>query len=404
MKRSRSWKCADFVRALPFVAAMAGGTAPAAEAPAGETAAAKNYQIHGFASQGYIDTDDNNFYGESRGGSTDYYEVGVNGFWQIAEKASLSGQLLARDAGETDDGDIRVDYLFLDYRFINMEAARAGLRVGRVKNPLGFYNEARDVVFTRPSILLPQSIYLEGTGVREILFSSDGIQLYGDWDHANHHTAFKMNFAKSNEASDQTKKNFLSGGGGIPGFSLDSMRISNLFFTQVMDEIDGGRLRFALSYVRATITADLVSTLFPIPPLVANLDTDIIALSGQYNQERWSLTSEYSLTNTSSDFAGTSDRSRSEGIYLQGQYRLTPELTGLLRYDLSYGDRNDRGGSDARDATAGLSWAPTYNWIVMGEYHYIHGSSGDSSVPGIDNPGGATNETRLLALMVGYRF
>jgi hypothetical protein len=385
---------------------LAAGAAMAAEAPADEAAAAKNYQIHGFASQGYINTDGNNFYGESRGGgSFDYYELGLNGLWQFRERLSVSGQLLAREAGKTDDGDVRVDYLFFDYRFINMDAARAGLRLGRVKNPLGFYNESRDVIFTRPSILLPQSVYLEGTGIREILFSSDGLQLYGDWDHDRHHTAFKMNFAKSDKVSEQTRENFLSGAGSaLPGFTVDNMRISDLFFTQVMDEVDGGRMRFALSYVRAKLTADLISTLFPIPPADVSLESDIITLSAQYNQERWSLTSEYSLTSSDFDIAGMSDEGRSEGIYLQGQYRLTPEWTGLLRYDLSYGDRNDRGDSDARDATAGLSWMPKANWIVMGEYHYIHGSNGNAGIPNIDNPGGTTNRTRLLALMLGYRF
>jgi hypothetical protein len=405
MKKSRSWKYAELRPALAIIALLgccsAGAEEPAPTDTSATTAPAKNWQIHGFASQGFIHTDENNFYGESSdGGSFDYYEVGVNGLWQFNDRFSVSGQILAREAGETDDGKLRLDYGFFDYRFINMDAARAGMRIGRVKNPLGFYNETRDVLFTRPSILLPQSIYLEGTGIRELLFSSDGIQFYSDWDHDQHHTAFKMNIARDTEASDQTRKNFTSGS-LPPGVMLDNLDINDLFFMQVLDEIDGGRIRLALSYLTGTVDATFVPAF--IPP--AAIDAEFITLSGQYNQERWSLTSEYSLTSTEIDFFGMADKSRSEGIYLQGQYRLTPEWTGLLRYDLSYGDRNDRGDSDARDVTAGLSWTPKPSWIVMGEYHYIHGSNGDAGIPRVDNEGSQIQpRTRLFAMMVGYRF
>jgi hypothetical protein len=290
-----------------------------------------------------------------------------------------------------------------------MNAAHAGVRLGRVKNPIGFYNESRDVLFTRPSILLPQSVYLEGIGIRELLFSSDGLQFYSDWDHEQHHTSFKMNFAKSDEVSKQTRKNFLGGtggsgqGGAYAGFTLNSLRITDMFFAQLMDEFDGGRMRFGLSYLSATLNAQLESPQLPAP-LDIDLDSNIIVLSGQYNQEFWSLTSEYALTTTKFNSSGQGERSRSEGLYLQGQYRMTPEWTGLLRYDLSFADRNDRGSTDARDVTAGLDWSPNQSWVVMGEYHYIHGSNAASSIPGVDNPEGVSKRTNMLVMMVGYRF
>lgn len=399
-------KSSKFLKyASPFLAlVLAAGSAALTTAQAQSDAAEKQYQLHGFLSQGFIYTDENNFYGESEdGGSFDYYEVGVNGIWQFDENLLVSGQLLARDAGETDDGKLRVDYLFADYRFINQDDSRAGARVGRVKNPIGFYNETRDVLFTRPSILLPQSVYFEGTGVREILFSSDGIQLYSDWDHGVHHTVFKLNFAKSDDVSEQTRRNFLSGGSGFGGFTLDSMRLTDMLFVQILNDVDGARTRYGLSYVSATLSAQLSSPFVPAP-VTFSLDSDIVVLSWQHNQEFWSVTSEYSLTTTKFDSPGGASRSRSEGIYLQGEYRYRPDLTGLLRYDLAYGNRNDRGASDARDLTVGLSWEPRPNWLLMAEYHYIHGSNGDSSLPNIDNPDGASNRTHLLALMLGYRF
>ena len=48
-----------------------------------------------------------------------------------------------------------------------------------MKNPLGFYNDTRDVPFTRPSILLPQSIYFDRT--RKLAIAADGVHLYGEY-------------------------------------------------------------------------------------------------------------------------------------------------------------------------------------------------------------------------------
>lgn len=93
-------------------------------------------------------------------------------------KLQLSGQLLHRRAGEGSNGGIHIDFGFLDYNFANTPAAEIGIRLGRMKNPFGFYNDTRDVPFTRPSILLPQSIYFDRT--RNLALASDGIQVYGE--------------------------------------------------------------------------------------------------------------------------------------------------------------------------------------------------------------------------------
>ena len=58
------------------------------------------------------------------------------------------------------------------------EADQFGIRVGRLKNPFGFYNDTRDVAFTRPGILLPQSIYFDRT--RNLGLSGDSVQIYGE--------------------------------------------------------------------------------------------------------------------------------------------------------------------------------------------------------------------------------
>lgn len=361
-----------------------------------------DYQIHGFGSQGYIKTSGNDFYGDSTDGSFDYYEVGLNGIVSFNPSFSISGQILAREAGEPDDGDVRVDYAFLDYQMITLETSRAGARLGRVRNPLGFYNESRDVLFTRPSILLPQSIYLEGTGVRELLFSSDGVQFYGDWDHDAHHTAFKLNIAIDEDVSSTTRNNFTGGGASIGGLTVNDMTLNSPLYMQILHEHDGGKMRYALSYLEASLEATFSVGPFIFPP--ATIDSELVILSAQYNAEKWSLTSEYNITTTEFNFSGMTGENKSDGMYLQGEYRFTPQWTGLLRYDVTYANRNDRGDTDSRDTTLGFTWKFHSNWILMGEFHNIDGTSG---IPRSDNPVPSAQldpRTKLYALMLGFRF
>jgi hypothetical protein len=149
-------------------------------------AAALDYQLHGFITQGYVVSEGNNFFGDSIHGSHDYYEIGVNGALRIHPNLLLSAQAYVREAGATDDERVRLDFGLLDYRYLHGSGANAGVRLGRVKNPIGFFNDTRDTVFTRPGIVMPMSVYQDNQGQRSILFSSDGLQLYGDLARGEH--------------------------------------------------------------------------------------------------------------------------------------------------------------------------------------------------------------------------
>ena len=46
--------------------------------------------LHGFASQAYIHTTDNHFYGPSDDGSFEFTEVGINGSFRISPKLSVT--------------------------------------------------------------------------------------------------------------------------------------------------------------------------------------------------------------------------------------------------------------------------------------------------------------------------
>lgn len=70
--------------------------------------------------------------------------------------------MLSRRAGEGNTGTPRLDYGFLDYRLFSQEVNQVWYTRWPVEESI-FYNDTRDVAFTRPGILLPQSIYFDRT-------------------------------------------------------------------------------------------------------------------------------------------------------------------------------------------------------------------------------------------------
>jgi hypothetical protein len=373
---------------------------------------ALDYQVHGFLSQGFILSEGNDFYGDSTAGSFEYYEAGLNGMLKLRPELSVSAQVLLRDAGPTDDGGPRLDFAFADYRFLTGELGEAGLRAGRVKNAYGLFNDTRDVVFARPGILLPLSVYFESQGARSLLFSSNGVQAYGGLSLGGHYLSLVTTYAPDHDLGSSEEERLV-------GSLADQGKVSMREFrsARLQDDWGNGRWTTALSYVHGRLDFQ------PDPgaPTDFDFDFDLYMLSGRYNGERYSLTAEYGLT----AFAGslqtfgfpTHQDFVTDGYYLQGDYFLSPRWTLSARYDAGFLDRNDRDGSAcatstgqpqdkhacySHDLSAGINWRPDEHWGFWAEYHWIDGTY---SVSQQDNANKALDpHWSMLLLMGSYRF
>lgn len=374
--------------------------------PQGAHAGSLDYQLHGFAAQGFAWSEGNNVLGHSTTGSVAFNEFGLNGAVTLAPGLLLSAQGLVRDAGKTEDDSLRLDYAQIDYGFLRNAGFNAGIRAGRVKNPFGLYNDTRDVVFTRPGILLPQSIYLEGEGLRSLLFSSDGAQLYGGTSLGDHYTSLTVTHGLDRRFSDLQKRVLF--GGSLPA----DIDLTDFYVARLQDESDGGVWRTAFSFIHG----DLEVVPNPGVPLSGHLAANLFVLSGRYNGERVSITSEYSLIASRGEFSlsGPID-GKSDGGYVQGDYRLNPQWSLMARYDLSFSNRNDRDGRKfaaatggdrygqfTRDATVGIKWLPDQHWGVWSEYHLVDGTS---TLSQLDNAGRTPDDHWSMFLLMGaYRF
>jgi len=366
-------------------------------------------QLHGFLSQAAIHTSDNNFFGETDDNvDFGFREIGLNGSWRILPRLQLSLQVLSREAGGGDDGDLRIDYGFADYSVIADADDLWGIRIGRVTNPLGLYNDTRDVAFTRPSILLPQSIYFDRT--RNLALSADGVQLYGERRTDLGDFYLQLNLAYPRTDDPDIEVSFL--GADFPGELADDPS----FLGRLLYERNGGQLRLGVSGGMVNIdyqagTADpLTSGSILFAPLI---------FSAQYNAEYWSLTGEWAIRRFETEDIFTRLGQRhvevtGESWYIQGSYRFRPDLEGFVRYDVLYTDRDDRDGEEAgpgrpsysryaKDFTVGLRWDVTPSFMLRAEIHDVEGTAW---LPFQDNPfaGATTKDWTMFMILGSYRF
>ena len=339
-----------------------------------------NLQVHGFASLTLVNTTDNNFFGQSDDRiSKDFSELGVNASWRLTPGLQLAAELLSHRAGGTDDGGVRTDYALLDWTALTSEAGRGGIRLGRLKTAYGLYNKTRDVPFTRPGIILPQSIYFERT--RNLTVSADGAEIYGE--HYGETGTLSASFAYGQPQTDTDAAMAALVGLNRPG-RLDAKLAPDF---QVMYEGAGGMYRLGLTATRLELHYHpgfgdrLRAGRFTLAPLI---------FSAQYNAENWSLTSEYAFRRTSvSDFGPFFYNGKADGrsYYLQGSYRLAPRWEALVRYDVYYADKDDRDGKEfatatrqpgfsrfAKDWSVGLRFDLTPQFMLRVEAHRVDGT------------------------------
>lgn len=359
-------------------------------------------QVHGFLSQGFIHTSDNNFFGHSDDSlSTDFRELGINGSWNPLPGLQLAMQVVWRDAGQTDEDGLRIDYGLANYNLLSTESSLLAIRAGRVPTPLGFYNETRDVAATRPSIFLPQSIYFDTN--RNLALSADGGYLYGE--HRTGIGDFSFNFGlvipRTNDPS--FMRVILNGDSGrVEG---DTSWVGRIAYNSPGDQV-----RLGVTY--ADFLSDFYSSEQPLNQ--GSFHFNPLILSAQYNAETWSLTAEYALRRTRLDYFKIPDFGfTGQSYYIQGTYRFTDKLEGLVRYDELVWDLDDQYGYRlpdkrippfsryARDWTFGLRYELLPSLLMSAEYHHINGTGWLSQ---LENTQGETQRWDMFAFLLSYNF
>lgn len=363
--------------------------------------------IHGAMAQGLVYSDGNEVISGSEDLSSQFNEVALNARTVIGGNVLVSGQLLSRRFGAAADGNLRVDFLQLDYQRPLTSQTSLGGRLGRVKNPYGLYNTTRDVVFSRPGITMPSSVYFEGAGLRDLFFSSDGAQLYGTYLGSRLTHEFTLGTALYDGVSESAF------GALLPNESQGDINLENFVQAQWLVEASGGTgLRGGLSYLGAELDYQSDD---PADPLRGTrLDAKLYVASLQWRAESYELTTEYRLADLATESPFGPQQIDSDGAYIQYRRFLQSGASWYLRFDASFANRADRDGRDFAQSTGmprftqfayhhviGLRSAPANNWGLFAEYHYVDGTDGQGASAD-EMP--TERQTQALYLMLAYRF
>lgn len=135
----------------------------------------RTVQVHGFASEGYVRTDENNWLTmNTTNGAWSMSDMGLNLSSQVTDRLRVGAQVYDRDLGALGDWHPSVDWAVADYRVTNW----LGIRGGKVKTQLGLYNDSQDLEFLHVFALLPQGTY--PTDLRDTTIAHRGADMYGN--------------------------------------------------------------------------------------------------------------------------------------------------------------------------------------------------------------------------------
>ncbi len=370
---------------------------------------AGDIEIHGFISQGYMKSDDNNFLAETEDGTFQFNEMGINfGTWLTAD-LHLGMQFFARDLGMEGNDEIEVDWAYADYGWKEW----LGFRVGKMKLVGGVYNEARDIDMMRTSALLPQSVYPEL--YRDTFTSIKGIGMYGriplymlgSLAYTGQIGVLPVKtdggFAKAFQAQGYmtTQTNW----------SVDSMDHDYYYTMQgkwrtPLEGLQLGGTYFALKNL--SITGALSSTDNPAYNAIVGLPyyydvskMDGVYYSAEYAWDNLLLISEYTYMDIEGQgfLAGNLFMESDvplEGWYCSASYRFTHWFELGAGYSEYYPREKDKKGevniaagrpdflSWLKDTTVSLRFDLNESWILKLEAHRMNGFGAFSTVTNVD--------------------
>ncbi|MBI5551455.1 MAG: hypothetical protein HY911_08100 [Desulfobacterales bacterium] len=363
---------------------------------AGPVAAAEvgGVNIHGFISQGFLYSDGYNYLAnDTEDGSFEYNEAGINFSKQLTDKLRIGLQLFSRDIGDAANNKVTLDWAYADYRQWDW----LGLRAGRIKLPVGLYNETRDMDMLRTSIVLPQGIYNDL--LRDNLVAINGVGLYGNVDMKGAGgLEYQLIAGAINSDEDSGVGKYLNDGLASSGGEANGAIVNDTSYAGALRwETPLAGLKLGYSIFRSDVE---VPVAFGGGAIQGALEgpTTLQVYSAEYLWNNLSLAAEYmqrrnvSTMALPAPFPSPVTTTNSESYYLSASYRFVDWFTLGAYYSEYYPNTDDRDGeNEAIDHTAWekdlaltLRFDINEYWIFKIEGHAVDGTA---NVLAVDNAG-----------------
>jgi opacity protein-like surface antigen len=351
--------------------------------------AAKSVRVNGFISQGYLHSDKNNFLATTKKkGSSEFNEVGLTITANVTPKLRIGTQFLSRDLGPVGNNEVRLDWAFGDYHVNDY----FGVRIGKVKMPIGLYNQGRDSDFVRPMIFLPQSIYDEIR--RDQLLAYEGGGIYGNIPLAAAGDLEYQGFVGELNFQDDSilVKSFKSSAQKMLGATpMTSFTVDNKYVLggAVVYNTSLSGLRLGVSFMQGqsdvTVGASTITTTKPNGEM--RLKNKMV-YSLEYTNKYFLLAGEYSESDRNQVILNQVLKSSpSQEYYGMASINLMDRLSLNLLYDVIYESMGDKHGELYKPASKAaydfMGWRKDHGigfrydvnqyWTLKAEYHYVDG-------------------------------
>jgi len=363
-------------------------------------AEALRLEAHGFASFGYLQTENNNWLGQTEDGTSEFWEAAANVIARPWDHVRIGAQLFARDLVKYDNGKPSLDWAYIDYRAMDA----IGVQVGRFKLPLGLYNEALDIDSARASVFLPPSVYALRS--RDLYISTDGAKVYGLLDIGGggslEYAGFGGTKEFSTDAGFATAVSELGVGDHIDDIAMDWQAGG---FLHWHTPLDGLGLRLSGTYID-NFTVD---ALFTSSGLTSYSRADYLFgfVSAIYEMPTVTMVVEYSRLRGRGETTIPSASmvipiiDNRDGAYINATWHAANWLDCFVGLEGAWADAYDRDGTRAYTWVAAVNLMPLSNWSLKAEFRDVYGELGIFKG---DNPGGIDDHWQVLALKTTVDF
>ena len=353
-------------------------------------------QIHGNLAEGVLYGSGNNYLtADTTSGSARWDEGSLSVTSSITDKFRVGAQVHSWLLGELGRQNLELDWAYGDYKFKSW----FGVRAGRVKTPIGLYNEIQGVDAVTPWALLPQSIY--PSDMRSFTLSHTGGVLYGD-----------IGLGKRGGALSWSAFGGSRGQRRNEGFVM-SMASLGIAIGDCSGTIAGGDLRWKAPLDGLLMGASYSHTDLSAPnatmeswPLPVTTTTEQRQLYAQYEKGKFTLSAEYRASPTRISMGPTPANEPVHAWYTMASYRVTNKLTvGSYYSDIRLfpaGGNSSNPSNYLEDVTANTRYDVNRFLYVKLEGHYMDGN-GLGFYQQV-NPNGFERVTRLVLARVGFAF
>ncbi len=368
-------------------------------------------QVHGFIAQGVVNAHNSNYINADESLSLELTEVGINASYQLNEDFRLAGQAVYLNGGNRYHAGPRIDYLLLEWDAFHNEAWRASFYLGRVKNNHWLYSATRDIPFARPTIILPQSIYLDG--FRDLGMGGDGGAIkisYSDDDFGE----IDFNFSRGKSAISDEQSEVVIGKFALGNLDHDLDMQASVYWRPTFSQ-----WRFGFSALDSSFAYDRaqVDNYFD-----SEFEFQFYTVNALYEGEFWQLSAEIAQQRYVTDgfyFPEFHRDNIAQGYYLQASYKVTKNLSVLTRHERFYANKDDKNGSELaeisggsalshfgfqNDNMLGLSYDFSSNFRINAEYHWMQGTARLSPIVQSDPIANANKNWQVWAVQFMYWF